>query len=30
MYVSGRSQTELPQAIAYWLGRRKPPTRSGG
>jgi polyhydroxyalkanoate synthase subunit PhaC len=25
MYVSGRSQSELPQAIAYWLGRRKPP-----
>jgi polyhydroxyalkanoate synthase subunit PhaC len=25
MYVSGRAQTELPQAIAYWLGRRKPP-----
>jgi polyhydroxyalkanoate synthase len=25
MYVSSRSQTELPQAIAYWLGRRKPP-----
>jgi polyhydroxyalkanoate synthase subunit PhaC len=29
MYVSGRSQTELPQAIAYWLGRRKPATASG-
>jgi polyhydroxyalkanoate synthase len=26
MYVSSRSQTELPQAIAYWLGRRKPTT----
>ena len=22
MYVSGRLQKELPQAIAYWLGRR--------
>ena len=25
MYVSGRSQRELPQAIAYWLQKRKPP-----
>ncbi len=23
MYVSGRAQKELPQAIAYWLGKRK-------
>ena len=23
MYVSGRSQKELPQAIAYWLGKAK-------
>jgi hypothetical protein len=22
MYVSGRAQRELPQAIAYWLQRR--------
>ena len=28
MYVSSRSQTELPQAIAYWLGRRRPSAAS--